>query len=149
MRELFALLGVSALLLATGPALGQRITVDEEFPTRGETVTVTVLGADETPLANREVVVTYRPNSETLSTETLKPTNASGQTPWTPKDAGIVTLAAGDEASHNVAVRFGSFPGSGLLIMILAGLLLFGGAGWGFAMLLRPDQQPAHEPPST
>lgn len=149
MRDLFAVCSLLALLLWIGPsALGQSLTVDQEFPTRGEAVTVTVLDEDETPLANREVTVTYRPNSETLSEETLEPTDASGQTSWNPKDAGIVTLASG-EASHNVAVRFGAFPGSGLLIMILAGLLLFGGAGWGFAMLLRPNQQPAHEPPST
>lgn len=154
MRKVLTTLCLLTAGLWPGLAQGQpvaRIAVDQEFPVRGETSTVTVTGEGGEPVGSRVVEVTYRPNSETSSTEELPATDAAGQVAWTPRDAGIVTLAVGDEASHNVAVRFGSFPGSGLAIMILAGLLLFGGAGLGFLVLLRsPDAaEEAPEPPST
>ena len=140
------------ILVVPGVLEAQEIRVDQEFPVRGETATVTVTGADGRPRAGDVVEVTYRPTSETQSTETLPPPDAAGQVIWTPRDAGIVTLAVEDLASHNVAVRFGRFPAAGLGIMILAGLLLFGGAGVGFVTLLRspePAEPLVGEPPST
>jgi len=97
----------------------------------------------------------YRPNSETDSTELLPPTDPAGRVAWVPGDAGIVTLTArapGDEApvaTLNVAVRYGRFPLQGLGIMILAGVLLFGGAALGFVRLLGAEALPPEEPPST
>lgn len=145
---------LTALVVVVVPSVleAQEIRVGQEFPVRGETTTLTVTGADDQPRIGDVVQVTYRPNSETLSTETLPPTDAAGRVDWTPRDAGIVTLAVEDLASHNVAVRFGRFPGAGLGIMILAGLLLFGGAGVGFVTLLQspePAEPLVGEPPST
>lgn len=149
--RVLSILALLATWALPGMAGAQEISVDQEFPTRGETSTVTVRGEDDQARAGEVVEVTYRPNSETSSTETLPPTNAAGRVEWTPRDAGIVTLAVEDLASHNVAVRFGRFPGAGLGIMILAGLLLFGGAGMGFVTLLRSPEPGGivGEPPST
>ena len=67
----------------------------------------------------------------------------------------MVTLSAkspsGESlASLNVAVRFGGMPGSGIVVMIVAGGLLFGGVVLGLVLLLRePPHIPDHEPPST
>ena len=141
-------------LLAAAPAAAQSIEVAEPFPLQGEPVTVTVTGEDGVPLAGAELSALYRPNSETSHTEPVGTTDASGQVRWTPTDPGIVTLTAGPSsqpvASANVAVRFGAFPPQGLAIMVLAGVLLFGGAGFGFARMLgAPPAPPEHEPPST
>lgn len=147
-----AISGLLLLLTLPGAATAQRITVTPELPVRGETATLTVTGEEDQPLAGKVVEITYRPNSETTSIETLSPTDPSGQVAWTPRDAGIVTLTVGDLVSHNVAVRFGRFPSAGLAIMILAGMLLFGGAGLGFVVLLRSGEAPepaVGETPST
>ena len=55
---------------------------------------------------------------------------------WTPSRAGVVALATADGASRNVSVRFDETPISGLLILIVAGLVLFGGAALAMRALL-------------
>jgi hypothetical protein len=160
----WALATVAWLALAGGgaaqeaaPAFG--VAVDDERPLIGQTVRVTVT-AGGAPLAGARVAAVYRPNSETTSTEHLAPTDASGTAFWTPSAAGPVRLEAWPPGSAEeapaaatfaVAVRFGSFPPSGLAIMVIAGLLLLGGAAFGLTMLLGggaplPTEQ---EPPST
>ena len=70
-----------------------------------------------------------------------------------PRDAGIVSLDVLDPdggaplASVHTSVRFGAFPASGMAVMIVAGLLLFGGAALGLRSLLAAPQ--LDEPPST
>ena len=96
----------------------------------------------------------YRPNSETAHTADLGTTGADGTVAWTPDDAGVVLLEAGPEdaplAQTRVSVRFGAFPPLGLLVMVVAALLLFGGAAMGFVWLMRgPEPLPTDEPPST
>jgi hypothetical protein len=144
------------LLFATSAACeAQEIGLQDASPLRGATQTLTVAGADGRPVAGAVVTVTYRPNSKTARSRQLPPTDESGRTEWPVEDAGIVTLAATSPdgqslASLNVAVRFGGMPGSGIAVMVLAGVLLFGGALLGFVLLLRePPQVPEHEPPST
>lgn len=142
---------------APAPARAGEITLDVErnfdappkvrFPLRGELLSLTVT---EEGIAQPGVVVEvlYRPNTQTSRTETLAPTDARGTTSWTPSDPGLVTLTASRElpggevktvASRNVAVRFGGFPPSGIAIMLIAGLMLFGGALFGFWLLMKDD----------
>lgn len=97
------------------------------------------------------IEIEYRPNSETAHSEIVGPTELDGSVAWTPMDAGLVRLKAHRPktpeppfALNDVAVRFGTFPGSGLAMMCIAGLLLFGGSVFGFLLLLESDP-PAEE----
>ena len=152
-RLVHALLGVIALATLAAPAAGAvEIALSDDYPLRGEPVTVTLSGDDAT--AVRALRVTYRPNSQTLHEETLAV--AAGAVEWTPRDAGIVRLEAldGDQAAlqtRNAAVRFGRFPAPGIAVMSLAAALLFGGAALAMVALLRAPAtlEDEVEPPST
>ncbi len=145
--------------VAAGPVLGQAtgapaVVADDPFPLRGETTEIRVEGADGRPLAGVALRARYRPNSETAHTAEMGVTDAAGRVEWTPDDAGVVLLEAGDAAApiaqHRVSVRFGGFPPLGLLVMVVAAALLFGGAALGFWWLMRgPEPLPTDEPPST
>lgn len=151
---------LAALLLAPAASAELAISAADERPLRGETVRLTVTD-DGTPAAGALVVAVYRPASNTVHRQELTPVDASGTVLWTPTDAGPVTLQVwppGSDPSADrqpattltVAVRFGTFPPSGLLIMIVAGVLLFGGAIAAFWILLQPTSHPpTEEPPST
>lgn len=141
---------------AAGAAGAAEVATVEAYPERGVATVVRVTGDDGAPRPGVEVVARYRPNSQTTSREVVGTTGGDGEVSWTPADAGVVSLEArppGSEevvARRDVSVRFGGFPASGLLIMSLAALLLFGGAITGFSLLLRqPAHLPAEEPPST
>jgi hypothetical protein len=149
-----------ALLLASTLAGGAEAQAATElhlarpYPLRDHPVAVTVT-RDGVPVSDAVVTVRYRPNSEIAHVEELPPTGADGRVFWTPTDAGIATLETPGEggagpATLSVAVRFGAFPDLGVLVMTIAALLLFGGAGLGFYLLLtEPQGPPAEEPPST
>lgn len=154
----------AALALGAAPAAAAEIAIetsaglDRAYPLRGEPIRLTVTGDGGAPLAGAVVETVYRPNSKTGHTALLAPTDAAGTVTWTPLDAGIVTLVAHRDsaegpavASLNVAVRYGGFPPSGLAVMIVAGLVLFGGAAYGLVKLLAGEGAalPAAEPPST
>lgn len=115
-----------ALLLASSAQA--QISLSSEPLVRGQAVTVS-LGAPSDSL-----VVTYRPNSGISVSETLPVTGSTAQ--WVPSRAGVVSLEAADGTSANVSVRFDRTPISGLLILILAGLILFGGAAFAMRALL-------------
>lgn len=141
-------------LMAAAPAAAVEVVLGSDSPLRGEPVTVTVT-RDGAPLPGVRVEALYRPNSQTSAREVLAPTGPDGQTEWTPTDAGIVTIEVlGPEggaplATANTAVRRGYFPARGIAVMVIAGLLLFGGAAVGMKMLLSEVAPPAVEPPST
>lgn len=141
------------LLLSTSTALAQvSIRTDEQYPIRGEGTHVIV--EDETgPMAGAIVQIEYRPNSSTARTETLEPTDQSGMTAWTPRDAGLVRISVtgpeGTIATTAVSIRFTRFEAGGIGIMLFAGLFLFGGAGYGMWLLMREQKLPPEEPPST
>jgi len=86
--------------------------------------------------------VVYRPNSETSVEEELRPFKADGSVMWTPAHPGIASLIVVDAGgrtagSKDVAIRFAGIPAYGIAVMLLAGLLLFGGAGWSLVLALR------------
>jgi hypothetical protein len=139
---------------------------ERPYPLLGEPIRVAVRDAGDHPVAGAVVEVVSRPNSSTSHTAALPPTDAAGVTRWTPAYAGIVALTARAGALHSdgepggeagaeiatarVAVRYGGFPPSGLLVMLVAGVLLFGGAALGFVKLLGgPGPPPTTEAPST
>lgn len=141
---------------AEAPAI--TLTADDERPVLGQTVRLTVL-AGGTPLRAARVSAVYRPNSSTTSTEHLAPTDEAGTVFWTPSAAGPVNLqawppsvaeGAAPAVTVAVAVRYGGFPLSGLVIMLLAGALLLGGAAFGLTMLLSAPPDDAEPlPPSS
>lgn len=152
-----ALAGGAAGTAASAQAADIELVAEKAYPLRGEPVEIHLRGADGSPLPGVVLSARYRPNSETVHTEELGITGPDGSLTWTPADAGVVTLEATGAGSaqpiaqHQVAVRFGAFPAVGLLVMLVAATLLFGGAALGFRLLLRPPppQAPAVEPPST
>ncbi len=142
------------LLLFMGrfEAFAVTISIDEEYPLRGEAVNVSV--EDETgPVEGAIVQVEYRPNSSTARTETLEPTDESGMTTWTPAGAGLARLSVtgpdGPAGTTAVSVRYTGFETSGIAIMLFAGVFLFGGAGYGMWLLMKEEKAPVEEPPST
>lgn len=145
-----------ALFLLLCPALtlsgAVTITTDDDYPIGGEITTVSV--EDETgPVEGAIIQVEYRPNSSTARTETLFPTDESGMTSWTPAGAGLARLSVtgpdGPISTVAVSVRYTRFEPAGIAIMLFAGIFLFGGAGFGMALLFREQKAPAEEPPST
>ncbi len=100
-----------------------------EHPTRGEAVEVRLTGVESA--AGVQLTAAYRPGSATEVSETVGIFGSDGVLQWSPTDAGLSVLSAnsGDEslASRNVSIRFDSTPPLGMLILLLAGLLLFGG----------------------
>ena len=115
------------LLLAAPLAAQDVVSITPEQPTRGEPVTVTF----SEPVDS--VTVTYRPGAITAHTETFAPGAASFE--FTPTRAGVVSVAAGD-AAQSLSVRFRGAPISGIIVMVLAGLVLFGGAAVSLRALL-------------
>lgn len=125
LRRLFVALALVAL---AAPAALAQIEVDPAAPVRGQAVTLTFAEPADT------LLVTYRPGAATASTDTLL---LGGVTTaeWTPRRAGVVQLAAG-EATATESVRFVQTPLAGVSVMVLAGLILFGGAAFSLKALL-------------
>jgi hypothetical protein len=122
------------LLLGCGATLRAQIDLSTEKPVEGEPVTIT-LGEPA-----KEVVVTYRPNSQVIERDTLRADRASTSFTWTPATAGVVALKAGN-ASRNVSVRFTGISESGIATMIIAGVILFGGATFAFRLLFKDEEE--------
>ena len=124
------------LMLALGFAASAdaQITTSPDVIVRGHSVTVTFSEPTDS------LLVTYRPNSG-IAFEEVVPASGTSAT-WTPSRPGVVALATPAGASQNVSVRFDRTPVSGLVILTLAGLVLFGGAGFAMRALLREDDVP-------
>ena len=114
-------------VLAAPVGAQEIVSVTPEAPTRGEPVTVTFSAPVDS------VAVTYRPGAVTATTETFTPGAATFT--FSPEKAGVVQVASGD-ASQSLSVRYIGTPLGGLLVMILAGLILFGGAAVALRALL-------------
>ena len=138
MRRVLAL----AVVLAAPLVHAQDVlSVEPELPSVGEPVRITFSEPVET------VDVTYRPGAISAVTESFTPGGAVFE--FTPDRAGVVSVVSGD-AAQSLSVRFRSAPLSGLVVMVLAGLILFGGAAIAMKALLadghRIEVDPAMRP---
>ena len=121
------LLPLAALLLA-GLSASAQITPSTDAPVVGRPMMLTFDAPVDT------LKVTYRPNSVAAFTDEIVLGGAT-ETEFTPAHPGIIQVAAGDE-KKSLSVRFVSPPISGILVMLLAGIVLFGGAALSMRMLL-------------
>ena len=146
-KTVAALASLVAVMVFTVEAQAQ-IELSIAEPIVGQEVTITLAEPADA------LTVTYRPNSGVVKEVTLKAGSPSKAFAWTPDRPGIVKLSAGS-ASKNLSVRFGGFPWSGLLIMLFAAGILFGGAGFAFRILFGSgkegtgedhDASPMHHP---
>ncbi len=133
MRALALRASALFVVLVALPASAQPITIVPEAPVLGEPATLRFSEADSA-LAVDTVFVTYRPNSALAQRDTVLLGGFSSMK-WTPAHAGVVQIALPGGASRNVSVRFTAPPLSGILILIAAGLILFGGAAFSMRKL--------------
>jgi len=147
-----ATLLLTVALAAPGTA---GITLSRDYPTEGEAVEIIVTRADDTPAVGAPVTVTYRPGSTVSAEDSLGVTGADGRLAWMPENAGLVTLAAeipaapGGEAESvttNLSVKFHGIPTRGILVLLAAGFIFYGGVIQGFRRMTRI---PAGLPPDT
>jgi hypothetical protein len=74
------------------------------------------------------LTIIYHPGGNASSKRQLRvqPPNYD----WTPSRAGLYVLSTPGGPSQTVSVRFISFPIKGLIILLIAFVVLFGGAGF-------------------
>jgi hypothetical protein len=108
------------------------ITVLPEAPVVGEATALTF----DAPVD--AVVITYRPNSAIPVVDTVR-IGGFTSIKWTPTEAGVVRVAVPDGPSRNLSIRFAELPLAGVFVLIMAGLILFGGASWAMTKLLSGD----------
>ena len=132
MRDLLRVTTLLALCLMAAPGIAQSITISPEVAVVGQESMLRFDAPVDT------LMVTYRPNSVVSQQDTLR-VGGFDSVRWTPKRAGVVRIATSGGASQNVSVRFTEAPMSGLVILIGAGLILFGGAIFAMRKLLSGD----------
>jgi len=154
-RETASVPGLMTVILLVGvlcPASTRAgIDTTPAVPTEGETTRIAVTDADGAPVEGAVVQAVYRPQSEVEHVEEVGVTTESGTLSWTPSGAGVVTLEAvlpAEEGtvSKSIPVRFRGVPLTGLLTLVLAGLILYGSVFRGFRTL---DSPPPPLPPDT
>ncbi len=81
--------------------------------------------------------VLYRPGATALVSEEVVIRDAGAPSwSWQPQRAGVVRLTSGT-LTQNVSVRYQSFPVGGMMVMLIAGLILFGGMVVSLRTLMR------------
>ena len=127
-----------------GPAFGQdaapvatTITVSPTTPVVGDETVLTFDAPVDT------VIFTYRPNSAIPVVDTLR-IGGFASIKWKPVDAGVVRIAVPGGPSQNLSVRFAALPVAGVFVLVMAGLILFGGASWAMVRLLSGDVPESH-----
>lgn len=138
-----ALLALFTLLVTPSIASAQVAAIEVPsrsvaFAVEGQTVSVRSQNAAATTLS-----VTYRPNSKTSEVQTVG-NPIDGVFQWTPTDPGLAALSVlGPDgqslATKNVSVRFAQTSIVGLVVMIFAALVLFGGATISIRALLSAE----------
>ncbi|MEM6726838.1 MAG: hypothetical protein AAF598_22560 [Bacteroidota bacterium] len=116
-------------------ALGAQATISLSNEVASVGLTTTIRCSDPV----NELVVEYRPGSTIVDTVLLSSPTPTTSFDWTPEKAGVVALsysdASGNRVSKNVSVRFAGLSLSGILVMMAAGTVLFGGATVAFRTL--------------
>lgn len=126
------------LLFSTLSSFGQ-VELSEPMPIKGEPVTITL------PQPRQRLMVRYRPNSSLASVDTLYSEIPTERFQWEARQAGIARIFTEDASgqileSRNVSVRFRGVSTGGLIVMILAGCVLFGGVIFSFRILFQKDE---------
>ncbi len=150
----------TAVLWSAGPGRADEFNPQLSFsglaPTEGESIVVSLKGvADPTQWT---AIMIYRPNSRTEHRSEVKTFTADGYATWLLEKPGLIKVAASgpDEKAvaalkepptetnrpmkkveKTIAVKFSATPVSGVVIFLLAGLILFGGAGLSLFKALR------------
>ena len=102
----------------------------------------------ENPVVNRPVrvkldapaetvTVIWRPNSAIPDTIVVPVTGSEFE--WTPMRSGVARFEVsgpGGTSAQNVSIRYDKYPGSGIFVLIVAAIILFGGAGFAMGKLL-------------
>ena len=133
------ILGLVLVALAGVPAAAADLVVDDDFPVVGRNQKVTLSGTEQPE--DLTLWVVYSPNSETQTEDEIGAFSSTGVITWIPARFGIATLSVRTDdgekiASENVAILFAETPVAGVLVMIFAALLLFGGAGFSLRSVL-------------
>jgi hypothetical protein len=104
--------------------------------------------APENPVVNRPVrvkldspaetvTVIWRPNSAIPDTVVLPVSGSEFE--WTPRRSGVARFEVSGPAgvtSQNVSIRYDKYPAAGIFVLILAAVILFGGAGFAMGKLM-------------
>ena len=114
------------------------IEVAQSMPVQGQVTTVSAVVPGHSPTAKVRLEATYGPNAKVAKRVVIGSMTGTGSTlEWSPQRAGIVTLELYDEgaeqgsaplAKKTLSVAFDGTPISGVLMMLAAGCILFGGA---------------------
>ena len=148
-RRIWLGLIVACLITAWTPGSSTATIVPEnDFPIQNETIRLLLTDNDGNAVKGATVIVTYRPGSSVEKTEPLGITDSGGAVKWTPSDAGLATVTATwqdaeqseQSESKTVPVRYQRAPWSGILIMIIAGLVLAVGSVVRVFKLLRSEE---------
>lgn len=140
MRNRKRLAGLITLaLMATAPLLGS-IDLSNDLPVAGESVRITT----SEPVDSLRIV--FRPNSSLSRTVWIVNDPAGTAFEWTPPDPGLVQLSylpesGGVAVTRNVSVRFQGLSVTGLIVMFLAGTILFGSVAIAFRTLFRDESE--------
>jgi len=96
------------------------VKLASQYPVVGQPTTI------QLDAPSKEVTITYQPGAPIAKTQVLE-TGGQLQVQWTPERPGVASVAA-DGGSQNVSIKFDGTPGLGVVIFIIAGCVLFGGA---------------------
>ena len=141
-RAWIAIVALAASLVGQSPSVVVEgiPTASDRFPIAGQQTVVSLSDGEPTGVS-----VTYRPSSLVSRVVELEPSD-DGVWSWTPDAAGLAELqvtydrdGAEHTATRTVSVGFASVVDSGVLVMVFAGLVLFGGAFVSIRALLRDD----------
>ncbi len=134
MRTLFLLFLMPVSLIAT------KIEIEPYPPIKGTNVYIKF----DTPIT--EVDIVYRPNSRTSKNEKIQVSPPARKVSWVPKDAGLAMVKVTTESNtitRNISIRFAHFPFSGIIVMVVAGIILLGGASFSIYLLTKTPLPPS------
>lgn len=138
--NVISLVFLGLALGAVGPQTGSATAQDI---VGGAALTLPVAGVPyrlSVPAGTDTVFVTYRPGSNVEIQEVLHAGGAPTVS-WIPLRAGVVRVTTAG-SSETVSVRFDRTPLPGVLVMVVAGLILFGGMVYALRKLLASDDVP-------